>query len=82
MPRTAPQAKKDAVDYLKCSDERGVLGDPDGVLKINDKLRLAPRHCDPTCNVHDWYVGVRNSKMETVWLMAYWLRRISPNWGP
>ncbi len=55
------------VEYLKCSDEHGVVGDPDGVLKVNDKLRLVPGHCDPTCNVHDWYVGVRGGKVETLW---------------
>ncbi len=55
------------VEYLKCSDEHGVIGDPNGVLKVNDKLRLVPGHCDPTCNVHDWYVGVRNGKVETLW---------------
>ena len=55
------------VEYFKCSDEHGVIRDPKGVLKVNDKLRLVPGHCDPTCNVHDWYVGVRNGKVETVW---------------
>ncbi len=55
------------VKYVKCSDEHGVIEDPQGVLKVNDKLRLVPGHCDPTCNVHDWYVGVRNGKVETVW---------------
>ncbi|MER2509267.1 MAG: 3-hydroxy-D-aspartate aldolase BhcC [Amaricoccus sp.] len=55
------------VKYVKCSDEHGVVDDPDGVLKINEKLRLVPGHCDPTCNVHDWYVGVRNGKVETLW---------------
>ena len=58
---------RDDVEYLKCSDEHGVVADPDGALKVNDKLRLVPGHCDPTCNVHDWYVGVRNGKVETVW---------------
>ena len=58
---------RDDVKYIKCSDEHGVVDDPDGVLKVNDKLRLVPGHCDPTCNVHDWYVGVRNGKVETVW---------------
>ncbi len=58
---------RDDVEYLKCSDEHGVIGDPDGVLKVNDKLRLVPGHCDPTCNVHDWYVGVRNGKVEALW---------------
>jgi len=55
------------VEYVKCSDEHGVVADPDGALAVNDKLRLVPGHCDPTCNVHDWYVGVRNGKVETVW---------------
>ena len=55
------------VKYVKCSDEHGVIDDPDGVLKVNDKLRLVPGHCDPTCNVHDWYVGVRSGVVEVVW---------------
>ncbi|MFO1201255.1 MAG: DSD1 family PLP-dependent enzyme [Tabrizicola sp.] len=55
------------VKYVKCSDEHGVVEDPQGVLKVNEKLRLVPGHCDPTCNVHDWYVGVRNGKVESVW---------------
>lgn len=55
------------VEYVKCSDEHGVVADPDGVLKVNDKLKLIPGHCDPTVNVHDWYVGVRNGKVETLW---------------
>ena len=55
------------VKYVKCSDEHGVIDDPAGVLKVNDKLRLVPGHCDPTCNVHDWYVGVRGGVVEVVW---------------
>lgn len=55
------------VKYIKCSDEHGVVEDPKGVLKVGEKLRLVPGHCDPTANVHDWYVGVRNGKVEVVW---------------
>ena len=58
---------RDDVKYIKCSDEHGVIEDPNGVLAINEKLRLVPGHCDPTCNIHDWYVGVRNGKVETLW---------------
>ena len=58
---------RDDVKYIKCSDEHGVVEDPDGVLKVNDKLKLVPGHCDPTCNVHDWYVGVRGGRVEAVW---------------
>ena len=55
------------VKYIKCSDEHGVIEDPNGALKIGEKLKLVPGHCDPTANVHDWYVGVRNGKVESVW---------------
>ena len=58
---------RDDVEYIKCSDEHGVVMDPKAVLSVNDKLKLVPGHCDPTCNVHDWYVGVRGGKVETVW---------------
>lgn len=58
---------RDDVRYIKCSDEHGVIEDPNGALRINDKLRLVPGHCDPTCNVHDWYVGVRGGKVECLW---------------
>ena len=53
--------------YVECSDEHGTVMDPDGRLKVNDRLRLVPGHCDPTCNLHDWYVGVRNGVVETLW---------------
>ncbi|MBE9640380.1 3-hydroxy-D-aspartate aldolase BhcC [Salipiger mangrovisoli] len=55
------------VEYVKCSDEHGVISDPSGVLKVGDKLKLVPGHCDPTANVHDWYVGVRGGKVEALW---------------
>ena len=55
------------VEYIKCSDEHGVIADPNGALKINEKLKLVPGHCDPTCNVHDWYVGVRGGVVESIW---------------
>ncbi|PZQ12354.1 MAG: alanine racemase [Ancylobacter novellus] len=58
---------RDDVRYVKCSDEHGVIEDLGEALAINEKLRLVPGHCDPTCNVHDWYVGVRGEKVETLW---------------
>ena len=58
---------RDDVRYINCSDEHGVIEDRGGVLRINEKLKLVPGHCDPTCNVHDWYVGVRNGRVEVVW---------------
>ena len=58
---------RDDVTYTKCSDEHGVIADPNGALRINEKLRLVPGHCDPTCNVHDWFVGVRAGRVECLW---------------
>ena len=60
-------AGRAGVTYLKCSDEHGVLDDPEGVLKLNERLRLIPGHCDPTCNLHDWYVVLRGDRVETLW---------------
>jgi 3-hydroxy-D-aspartate aldolase len=58
---------RDDVTYLTCSDEHGVISDPNNSLKLNDKIKLIPGHCDPTCNSHDWYVGVRNGRVECLW---------------
>ena len=58
---------RDDVVYTACSDEHGVISDEQNILAINDKLRLVPGHCDPTCNLHDWYVCVRDGVVEAVW---------------
>jgi 3-hydroxy-D-aspartate aldolase len=58
---------RDDVKYINASDEHGVIEDRRGVLRINEKLKLVPGHCDPTCNLHDWYVGVRDGRVEAVW---------------
>lgn len=58
---------RDDVEYMKCSDEHGVIADPHGRLEVGDKLKLVPGHCDPTCNMHDFYVGVRDGRVEAVW---------------
>ena len=55
------------IKYVKCSDEHGVIDDPNNVLRINEKLKLIPGHCDPTVNVYDWYVCVRNGRVEAIW---------------
>ena len=55
------------VKYVKCTDEHGEIEDPESSLRVGDKLKLVPGHCDPTCNLHDWYVGVRNGKVEALW---------------
>jgi 3-hydroxy-D-aspartate aldolase len=52
---------------LSLSDEHCVLNDPEGQLRTGNSLRLIPGHCDPTCNLHDWYVGTRGELVECLW---------------
>jgi 3-hydroxy-D-aspartate aldolase len=58
---------RDDIEYVNCSDEHGTIADPHNRLKLNQKLKLVPGHCDPTCNLHDWYVGIRNDTVECLW---------------
>ncbi len=62
--------RREDLAYIEPSDEHGVIIDPNRTLRVGDRLRLVPGHCDPTCNLHDWYVGLRNGKVETVWPVA------------
>lgn len=55
------------IGYLGASDEHGTLDDPEGLLSLGDLVWLIPGHCDPTCNLYDWYVGVRNGRVEALW---------------
>lgn len=57
---------RDDIEYIGASDEHGVISDPNNKLKLGEKLKLVPGHCDPTVNIHDWYVGVRNGVVERV----------------
>lgn len=58
---------RDDLDIVACSDEHGLIDDPHDSLRLRDRLWLVPGHCDPTCNLHDWYVGVRGGRVETLW---------------
>ncbi|MEW6673594.1 MAG: DSD1 family PLP-dependent enzyme [Thermodesulfobacteriota bacterium] len=57
------------IEYVRASDEHGKLSlhNPDCRLIIGDKLKLIPGHCDPTVNLFDWFVGIRNNRVETLW---------------
>ena len=59
----------DDVGVTGVSDEHGKLklGPNARRLKLGEKVRLIPGHCDPTVNLHDWYVGVRNGRVEALW---------------
>ena len=52
-----------------------MIADPQNRLGLNDKLKLIPGNCDPTCNLHDWYVCVRglagaDAYVESIWPVA------------
>ena len=65
MPRVADYSD---VDYVKASDEHGVLQLKGATrFKVGAKLKLIPGHCDPTVNLYDWYVCVRNGRVEALW---------------
>jgi 3-hydroxy-D-aspartate aldolase len=51
--------------YSRPSDEHGVL--TPGRFALGDKLRLIPGHCDPTVNLYDYYVAVRDGRVEAIW---------------
>jgi len=63
--------------YERPSDEHGNLNLAACNVrpKLGDKVLLIPGHCDPTINLHDWYVGIRgmdgpSPRVETVWPVA------------
>jgi D-serine deaminase-like pyridoxal phosphate-dependent protein len=59
----------DGASYSGASDEHGridIVGSGGG-LEIGEKVRLVPGHCDPTVNLHDWFICVRNSRVESIW---------------
>ncbi|MCY4350458.1 MAG: DSD1 family PLP-dependent enzyme [Thiotrichales bacterium] len=66
MPR---MADLESVVVLNASDEHAVvdLTASNANLGVGDKVRLIPGHCDPTVNLHDWYVCVRDNRVEALW---------------
>lgn len=58
-----------SVSYLQASDEHGQLAiEPETAgPRLGEKLMLIPGHCDPTANLHDWYVCVRGGIVEALW---------------
>ncbi len=56
--------------YVAAADEHGsieVSAEAGEGPRLGEKLRLVPGHCDPTINLHDWIVGVRDDTVEAVW---------------
>lgn len=51
------------------SDEHSRIDIAPGTAKptLGEKLLLIPGHCDPTINLHDEYVCIRDGKVEAIW---------------
>jgi 3-hydroxy-D-aspartate aldolase len=65
MPRVADV---EGAEYVRASDEHGVLSLSGACrLAVGDKLKLIPGHCDPTVNLYDFYVCVRDGRVEALW---------------
>lgn len=65
MPRIADGGP---AEYVKASDEHGVIqvnGAPG--YAVGDKLKLIPGHCDPTVNLYDHYICIRNGRVVAIW---------------
>ena len=69
--------ERPGLSYEHPSDEHGVLRitGSNKPPELGEKVLLIPGHCDPTVNLHDWYVCVRglrtqNATVEDVWPVA------------
>jgi 3-hydroxy-D-aspartate aldolase len=55
----------------RASDEHGIIElDGPATLAVGQKIRLIPGHCDPTVNLHDWFVCFREDRVEAIWPIA------------
>ena len=61
--------ERPGLSYTRASDEHGwvEIGAGAAAPGLGDKLLLVPGHCDPTVNLYDWYVCVREGVVEALW---------------
>ena len=59
------------IRVIGTSDEHSVLDTSNqsktSIPSICEKLLLIPSHCDPTVNLHDWFVCIRNNVVVDIW---------------
>jgi D-serine deaminase-like pyridoxal phosphate-dependent protein len=74
VPLLADEILRTKIEYKSGGDEHGILQPlhaSEGCyienLSVGDKLKLIPGHCDPTVNLHDWFICVRGDKVVDVW---------------
>jgi D-serine deaminase-like pyridoxal phosphate-dependent protein len=61
--------------YAAANDEHGIVraapgAPPVPLPALGDRLLLLPGHCDPTLNLHDQLVAVRDGVVEALWPVA------------
>jgi len=61
--------QRPGLTYKNASDEHGwvEIGAGAAAPGLGEKLLLVPGHCDPTVNLYDWYVCVRDGVVEALW---------------
>jgi D-serine deaminase-like pyridoxal phosphate-dependent protein len=58
--------QREELKYTHASDEHGwIEGTPSPAL--GEKVLLVPGHCDPTINLYDWYVVVKDGLVVDLW---------------
>lgn len=68
LPSVWPTGPQQAWHYRQASDEHGVIESTDGPLpELGTQLLLVPGHCDPTLNLHDEIIGLRQGVVECIW---------------
>jgi len=55
--------------YQGPSDDHGtlILQDAERAVSLGEKIRLIPGHCDPTVNLYDWYVVIKDGRVVDLW---------------
>jgi D-serine deaminase-like pyridoxal phosphate-dependent protein len=70
-----PRVWQRDLEFANGGDEHGILRrhaiGGDSLPRLGETVWLIPGHCDPTVNLHDWYVGVRGGlyagRVESIW---------------
>src|SRR5690606_27210804 len=63
---------EESLQCVALHDEHCIVAVGEGCRRpvLGEKLLLIPAHCDPTFNLHDEVVAVRNGKVEAIWPVA------------
>ena len=64
-------AGRQGVSVNRLNSEHGILDTADAIgLRIGERVKLIPRYHGATVVCHDWFIGVRDGRVECVWSIA------------